>query len=81
MIAKVKENCTLSPDYTILVLDTFTARLFSKLQISFYELYRYGIYQVEDLKKRRKRYPMSDAIYFIEPSRMSIDRVIADFPD
>ena len=44
MIAKVKENCTLSPDYTILVLDSLTAKLFTKLNISFYELYRFGIY-------------------------------------
>ena len=81
MIAKVKDNCTLSPSYTILILDSFTAKLFSKLQINFYELYKYGIYQVEDLGKQRKRYPMSDAIYFIEPSRKSIDRIIGDFPE
>lgn len=80
MIAKVKKNCTLSPDYTILVLDSFTAQLFSRLKVNFYELYRYNIYQVEDIKKQRKRYPMSDAIYFVEPSRKSIERVVADFP-
>lgn len=51
MLAKVKENCTLSPEFTILVLDSFTARLFSKLNINFYELYRHNVYQVEDLAK------------------------------
>ena len=81
MLAKVKANCTLSPEYTILVLDSFTARLFSKLNINFYELYRNNIYQVEDLAKNRKRYPMSDAIYFIEPTRSSIARIISDFPE
>ena len=81
MIAKVKNNCTLSPGYTILVLDRFTAKLFAKLQINFYELYKYGIYQVEDIGKQRKRYPMSDAIYFVEPTSDSIGRIIADFPE
>ena len=81
MLAKVKENCTYSPEYTILVLDSFTARLFTALNISFYELYQHNVYQVEDLAKQRKRYPMSDVIYFVEPTRRSVGRVMADFPE
>ena len=31
--------------------------------------------------KTRKRYPMSDAIYFIEPTHKSVAKIIADFPE
>lgn len=32
-----------------------------------YDLIEYGsVYQIEKLEKTRKRYPMSDVIYFIE---------------
>ena len=65
MIAEVKKSCTLSPDYIILVLDKYTARLFSQLNINFFDLNRHKVFQIEDLAKMRKRYPMSDAIYFI----------------
>ena len=65
MIAKVKQNCTLSPEYIVLVLDSYTAQLFSSLSINFYDLYRHNVFQVEDLAKQRKRYPMTDVIYFI----------------
>ena len=80
MIAEVRQNCTLSPEYIVLVLDNFTARLFSQLQMNYYELYRQKVYQVEDLAKKRKRYPMTDVIYFIQPDEESIEMVIKDFP-
>ena len=81
MIAKVKLNCTLSPDFVVLVLDQHTAHLFSRLNLSFYELYRYNVFQVEDLKKHRKRYPMTDVIYFVQPSVDSIKCIMDDFPE
>ena len=80
MIAEVRQNCTLSPEYIVLILDSSTARLFSQLQMNYYELYRQKVYQVEDLAKKRKRYPMTDVIYFIEPSLDSIKALLADFP-
>lgn len=48
--------------------------------MNYYELYRQKVYQVEDLAKKRKRYPMTDVIYFIEPSLDSINALLADFP-
>ena len=80
MLSTVKHNCTLSPDYVVLILDKFTAHLFTSLNINFYELYRFQVFQVEELAKQRKRYPMSDAIYFIEPSRESVAAILKDFP-
>ena len=39
-----------------------------------------GIYQVESLVSKRKRYPQSDVVYFVEPG--SIEAVCGDFlPD
>lgn len=81
MVATLKQNCTLSPDYVILVLDSHTAHLFARLNLSFYELYRHNVFQVEDLKKHRKRYPMSDVIYFIQPSVESVEAILKDFPE
>ena len=80
MIAKVKRNCTLSPNYVVLVLDSYTAKLFASLGINFYDLYRHSVFQVEDLAKVRKRYPMTDAIYFLHPSHESVKIMIQDFP-
>ena len=80
MLAKIKPFCTLSPDFIILVLDSHTANMVSNLQIDLNEMYKRKVFQVEDLNKTRKRYPMTDVIYFIMPDVESIDKVIADFP-
>lgn len=47
-----------------------------------YDLIEFGsIYQIEKLELKRKRYPMSDVIYFIETSNAdSLQQVIAEFP-
>ena len=72
MLGKLLQNCTLSPEYVILVLDKFTASLLNNLELDFYELYKRNIYQIEDLDKKRKRYPMSDVIYFVHPAPESV---------
>jgi len=46
-----------------------------------FDLITNKIYQVEDLNLGRKRYPMSDALYMIEPSKKSISKVLEDFPE
>ena len=35
--------------------------------------------QIEDLNLQRKRYPMTDVLYFIQPSAHSVAKVLADF--
>eukprot|EP00347_Sterkiella_histriomuscorum_P013160 403365781 len=40
-----------------------------------------NVYQTEQLKLPRKRYPMSDVIYLIEPTPASISKVLEDFPE
>ena len=39
------------------------------------------VYQVEYLMKSRKRYPMTDVVYFIHPSTDSLKSVMADYPE
>ena len=65
----------------VLVLDQHTAQLFSRLNLSFYELYRHSVFQVAELGKQRKRYPMTDVIYFLSPTHDSVTRLIAEFPE
>ena len=52
----------------------------ASMNINYFELYRKHVYQVEYLSKGRKRYPMTDAVYFIHPTEDSVKRVMADFP-
>lgn len=68
----------LSKRYLILVCDKKCAKLLNQLCITPIHLVRHQIYQIEDLTKPRKRYPLSDAIYFISPE--SIALVLKDFP-
>ena len=47
----------------------------------FFELYKVGLYHTEILEKKRKKYPKTDAIYFISPKRRSIEILIKDFAE
>ena len=78
MFQHCKERAALSKKYLILVCDKKCARLLNQLCITPIQLIRNHVYQIEDLTKLRKRYPLSDAIYFIAPE--SIDLVLKDFP-
>jgi ABC-type polysaccharide/polyol phosphate transport system ATPase subunit len=76
----VKNKAKLSPNYLILVLDEFSTKIISNY-CELWDLMQNGnIYQIERLDKVRKRYPMSDALYFIHPSSGSIDKILEDFP-
>ena len=80
MIEAVKHNSEFSRDYLILILDSSAVRVFSSV-CKFFELYKVGLYHTEILEKKRKKYPKTDAIYFISPTRRSIQRLVEDFSD
>ena len=80
MIEAVKRNSQFSRDYLILILDSSAVRVFSSV-CKFFELYKVGLYHTEILEKKRKKYPKTDAIYFISPTRRSIQRLVEDFSD
>ena len=80
MIEAVKKNSEFSRDYLIMILDHSAVRVFSSV-CKFYELYKVGLYHIEILEKKRKKYPQTDAIYFISPKRRSIETLIKDFSE
>ena len=53
--------------------------LLTKLNINYFELFRSQVYQIENLEKSRKRYPMTDAVYFIRACAESVNQVKFDF--
>ena len=64
----VKQKARYSKDFIILVVDEHCQKIISSF-CSVYDLIEYAsIYQIEKLQKQRKRYPMSDVIYFIDPT-------------
>jgi hypothetical protein len=77
---KVLPACRDSKDYLILVLDDFAAGLISNFCTTFELMEAGNIYQIEKLGLSRKRYPMSDVVYIVQPSQGSIQKVIEDFP-
>ena len=80
MIEAVKNNSEFSRDYLIMILDHSAVRVFSSA-CKFFELYKVGLYHTEILEKKRKKYPNTDAIYFISPTRRSIQRLVEDFTE
>lgn len=80
MIDAVKKNATYSQEYFIMVLDDVTTTIF-KQTCKMYDLLLYKVYQIEKLSLKRKRYQKTDAIYFISPSRESIQYLLNDFSD
>jgi len=80
MIDTVRKNYKFDRDYMIMVLDTPALKVFSSC-CKFFELYNSNLYHVEKLEVKRKRFPKTDAIYFISPSEKSITHLINDFKD
>ena len=81
MIEHVKKTAKMSPEYIVLVLDEGSQKIISNF-CNCFDLMQYGnIYQMELLSKSRKRYPMSDVLYFLQPTKKSIDLLINDFKE
>lgn len=63
-----------------MVLDDVAAKMISNF-CSMFDLMEAGnIYQVEKLMLSRKRYPMSDVVYLVQPTMQSITKILDDFP-
>ncbi len=69
----------MSPEYIIMVVDDHTSKLPTNLNIKTFDMMSQRVFQVESLGKERKRYPMSDVIYFIHPR--SVREMCRDFPE
>ena len=78
---RVLPKCRESPNYIIMVIDEKSKKMISGF-CSLFELMEAGnVYQLEKLELKRKRYPMSDAIYMVHPTKENINRIIEDFKD
>ena len=71
MLDLCKRRTRYDRDYFILVMDASALKVFSSC-CKMFEVYKAGIYQIERLEKKRKKYPYTDAIYLISPTRHSI---------
>jgi syntaxin-binding protein 1 len=69
---------TENKDYLIMVLDKASLRVFSSC-CKFFDVYKANVYQIERLEYKRKRYPQTDAVYFISPTEESIDYLLQDY--
>jgi hypothetical protein len=78
---KVRANLRESKDYVIMVLDEDAAKTISNFCSMFDLMESCNVYQIEKLQLARKRYPMSDVVYLVQPSHASVTRIIEDFPD
>jgi hypothetical protein len=63
-----------------MIMDVSSCKVFSSC-CKWFELYSAGVYHTEILEKKRKKYPQTDAIYFISPSRRSVQKLIDDFSE
>ena len=78
MVSIVKKHVIGDRDYLILVMDTSALKVFSSC-CKLFDIYKAGLYHIERLEKKRKKYPNTNAIYLISPTKESIDRLIDDF--
>ena len=70
---------TQKKDYIVMVLDKAALRVFSSC-CKFFDVYKANVFQIERLEYKRKRYPNTDALYFISPTEESIKFLLQDFP-
>lgn len=67
-------------DYMIMILDQASLKVFSSC-CKFFDVYKANLYHIERLEAKRKRFPMTDAVYFISPTLDSINHLLDDFSE
>ncbi|KAM8805397.1 syntaxin-binding protein 3 [Eudromia elegans] len=72
------DDCKKEEEWKIMVLDGFTTKLLS-LCCKMSDLLGEGITVVEDINKDREPAPYMKAVYFITPTKKSVDGLIGDF--
>lgn len=77
MIAAVRQD---QQSVVVLVVDAHTARILSSCT-RMYTLMEAGVISLQSLALNREPLRDMNAIYFISPSRASVDRLVADFAD
>ena len=67
-----------SKDYMVMVVDDSALKVFSSC-VKFFDLFCADFYHLEKLEVKRKKYPNTEAIYFISPSAKSVHHLLDDF--
>jgi len=80
MIENARRHARYSKDYQILIMDSSALKVFSSC-CKFFEVYQANLYHIERLEVKRKRFPKTDAIYFISPTHQSVARLLQDFKE
>ena len=71
-------DCQKSCPFTILVVDNYSAKVLSSY-LTMSDLLNRGIFTVELITNKRKKFPNYGVIYFISPTTKSINCLIEDF--
>lgn len=66
--------------FLLLILDEYTAKLISSF-VTMSDVLNKGIFSVEKLEIGRQKFPNYQAIYFISPTKNSLDYILKDFED
>ncbi|TFK14707.1 potassium voltage-gated channel subfamily H member 7 [Platysternon megacephalum] len=74
----VFDDCRKEEEWKIIILDDFTTKLLSSCG-KMTDLLAEGITAVENVYKNREPVPHMKAIYFITPTKKSVDGLINDF--
>ncbi len=66
--------------FLLLIIDDYTSKLISSF-VTMSDVLNKGIFSIEKLEKGRQKFPNYQAIYFISPTKPSIDFILKDFED
>ena len=66
--------------FLILIVDEYTAKIISSF-VSMSDVLNKGIFSVEKLEMGRQKFPNYQALYFVSPTKTSVERIIKDFED
>lgn len=78
MIGLARKRALYDKDYLILVMDASALKVFSSC-CKMFDVYGAGLYHIERLETKRKKFPKTDAIYFVSPTKHSIQKILDDF--
>jgi len=78
MVGTAKKHANLSKDYLIMIVDEASCKVFSSCCKAF-DIYQTGLFHIERLEFKRKKFPKKDCIYFVQPTKASVQRILQDF--
>ena len=64
--------------FLFLILDEYTTKIISSF-VTVSDVLNYGIFSIEKLENKRKKFPNYQAIYFISPIKSSVELILNDF--